>query len=122
VSRPGLCETCGDREAARHYRLERADGDTADFYLCLECARRKEARDLQLGENFALSDLLSHLIMADPDASFYCPGCGYDIENLVRTGRTGCPDCYAHFRAEVDRMLMGSIGHLKHLGKSPPAG
>ncbi len=121
MNRPGLCDACEEREAARHFRVEQADGEVLDAYLCLECARRRETRDLQIGEYFSISDLLSHLIMADPDASFYCGGCGFDIEDLVRTGRTGCPDCYTHFAGEIDRMLLGSIGRLKHQGKVPPS-
>lgn len=119
MSRPGLCETCGEREASRHLRVERSGEEAADHYLCTECLRRREARELQFGD-LSLNDLLGHLILADPEATFYCAGCGFDLEDLVRTGRTGCPECYSHFRGQIESMLRGSIGRLRHQGKHPP--
>jgi protein arginine kinase activator len=113
------CESCNEREAARHYRINLHGEDPQDFYLCVECARRRERTDLWPQEGLLISDLLGRLMAGSEDASLFCPTCRQDVEDLVRYGRAGCTDCYAAFRAEVEEKLYGSVGRARHRGKVP---
>jgi protein arginine kinase activator len=65
--------------------------------------------------------LLDRILNESEEPSFHCPDCGYDVENLVRTGKLGCRQCYASFSDEVMNLVRRAIGRDSHRGKSPPA-
>lgn len=114
------CEACGARESTRHYHAAGADGEVSDSFLCTECARRHERNDLGL-HGICLSDIVGGLLLGPDEAAFICPACGHDIEDLARKGRLGCPQCYVHFRADVEELLNRSVRRTRHRGKVRPA-
>ncbi len=48
-----------------------------------------------------------------------CPGCGFTYENLNKTGRLGCSECYQFFRKEIKASLDNMHKGVTHQGRVP---
>lgn len=45
--------------------------------------------------------------------------CGWKIQDIVKTGRLGCPNCYNVFSKGLQNVYKQNHGALKHVGKRP---
>jgi len=48
-----------------------------------------------------------------------CPGCGFAFDDLKKTGRLGCSQCYQFFRSEIKNNLGGMHVGTSHSGRVP---
>lgn len=48
-----------------------------------------------------------------------CPSCGFAFEDLKKTGRLGCSQCYQFFREEIQHNLGGMHKGVMHTGRVP---
>ncbi len=106
------------REAVWRLSIRRQE-ETIELPLCTPCIRYREGLLLGSSTKVSLSALLT-AIMSAPEPSGYCPFCGYDSEDLYRTGKAGCPECYLSLREAIVEILSSSIGYTRHRGKVPP--
>ncbi len=114
------CANCGNYSATLQVSVQMAGTESEETAVCPECVERLERQALGTLGPLAPHGLLARL-MADPeDSSFHCPDCGYDVENLVRTGKLGCVRCYTSFAEEVLGLIRRAIGRETHRGKYPP--
>ena len=115
------CASCGNYAATLHIHVEVAGQSPEDSAVCSECVERLERQVIGGAGPLSPHLLLSRLMAeADEDPSFRCPSCGYDVENVVRTGKLGCRQCYASFAEEVLNLVRRAIGRESHRGKLPP--
>jgi len=114
------CEHCGERPAEiTHTDMAGVDDEMKTFHLCAACAALKG-----LGTGPAappIADLLAHLggpsekdFESDAEA---CEYCGTQARSFRKTGRLGCPQCYAHFGAQLRELLRRVHGSSQHMGK-----
>ena len=54
-----------------------------------------------------------------PKNSGICPGCGFAFDDLKKTGRLGCSQCYQFFRNEIRHNLGGMHKGTSHTGRVP---
>lgn len=54
----------------------------------------------------------------DP-SSHLCPDCGFAFDDLKKTGRLGCSQCYQFFREEIKLNLEGMHKDTCHVGRVP---
>lgn len=103
-----LCDKCGKREASVFIRREGA-GESA---LCDLCAREQgiSAEDGRL--HISLEDLFSPPQDSSerPGYRTTCVSCGTRLEEVRKSGRIGCPDCFSSFRTEL-------LSYLKRRGR-----
>jgi len=84
--------------------------------FCLEAA---VAKGLFHEQAFDLLGEPSGEERAQLGSSGRCPSCGHSLALFQKTGRLGCPECWATFSKALDP-LMGRIHRGKqHLGKAP---
>lgn len=48
-----------------------------------------------------------------------CPACGFTSEDVRKTGRLGCPECYEAFSSMLQEVLNDCQKGLHHSGKIP---
>lgn len=48
-----------------------------------------------------------------------CPNCKYTLTQFKKTGRMGCPVCYATFRDVLESALKNMHKGTRHIGKAP---
>lgn len=117
---PMNCEHCGERPAeVTLTELESLDDEMKTLHLCQACAALK---GVGTGSTSApIADLLAHLggseerdFGSDSDA---CEYCGTRARDFRKTGRLGCPQCYAYFESQLRELLRRVHGSSHHLGK-----
>ena len=128
-----LCEKCKKRTATVFYN-ENINGKTRSFSLCGECAAKlREKGDIQditsmtgsFADPFsALHDNLFGSFFGIPSGMVshgqkQCPGCGTTYLEINKSGKVGCPECYAVFREELSGLLSSVHGTPGHTGSVP---
>ena len=113
------CATCAN-EAIRVIEIEIAGAPYEEMAVCSDCLERLERQYGCPSGPLAPHSILVGLL-AEPDGpGFQCKACGHDIENLARTGKLGCVECYHSFADEVLNLVRRSLGGKSHRGKLPP--
>lgn len=114
-----LCEDCQEREAELELTAI-IDGEMRTLDLCSTCA---SARGLTSSASTPapLADFLAQLgpetSTSGEGAGDPCPYCGITEAEFRRTGRLGCPQCYAHFEPQLRGLLRRLHGSPQHVGK-----
>jgi len=117
------CQSCGIRPATVH--LTRiVDGQVEQAHLCAQCAQESGEIAMLADPAALLQSLLANFAGAggpelQTTQQTVCPTCGFRFGEFRTTGRLGCPDCYEHFRAELEPMLRRLHGTTEHRGKLP---
>lgn len=131
-----LCPHCKKKEANVHFKGV-VNGKITKLDLCEDCAKRSgfPFPNLELGiddffgVNFnfptispTLSGLLNFLAQWTPVphpslVHKSCSQCRWTLAQFQRTGRLGCPDCYAEFHDEMVDILSNIHGQSFHKGK-----
>lgn len=117
------CDRCGEKPAAIHV-TQIENNEMRKFHLCEGCAAEKGIETGQPGEADAaapLADFLAQMgksLAADlPSPAAACEFCGLSMNDFKRTGRLGCPHCYAHFDHQLRGLLRKLHGGTQHVGK-----
>ena len=115
------CAGCGNYTATLLLTVRMSGASEEETAACPECVERMERQALGNIGPLAPHALLSRMLSeADEDPSFRCPFCGFDVENLARTGKLGCQQCYERFTEDVLDLVRRAIGRETHRGKLPP--
>lgn len=117
-----LCQNCKKHEATSHIKSV-VNGEYTQLHLCSSCAGKLGYGDVFSGFGFDLGDFFGNFF-SKPKASLAssntvrCSKCGMSFEEIVKTGKIGCADCYEKFY----EMLLPSIqrihGKTQHNGKT----
>lgn len=113
-----LCENCGGGEARIHYtQIDKNEMHT--FHLCEACAAEKGLQPGVTTGTFPLTDFLAQMGKpgVDNPTSAPCAFCGLTLEDFKKTGRLGCPHCYATFEGHLTGLLRRLHGGTQHVGK-----
>ena len=120
-----LCQNCQKNDATTH--LKRIiNGEAAEIHLCAECAARLGVADVFPGIGSPFAGILGGMF-ASPDIRHVsskvlrCDTCSFSFEDIARTGRPGCPDCYRVFGEKLRPALQKLHGRAVHVGKIPKA-
>lgn len=117
------CEICKAQEASVHL-TQVMEGEVRKLHMCEECARKG---GINIENPVSISDLLLGLgkeepveeAPAAPDRA--CPVCHLRQADFRKTGRLGCPECYAAFATELAPLLRQMHRRDHHVGRTPQA-
>ncbi len=113
-----LCDICHQRDATIHL-TQVVNNDVRKLHLCEACARESGV-DVDTPSLTEL--LLGFGESAGPSApprGRVCPACKLRQSDFKKTGRLGCPECYAAFAQELEPMLQAMHRRVQHVGKHP---
>lgn len=124
-----LCEKCHKREA-RIYYTEIIGGKKKEQYLCETCASQYTSFQIEKnGVDVNLSGLLGSILSSyygekaqvpeNTEKTKACPSCGMTYEEVLKTGKLGCAECYHNFGEMIERTLRQIQGADSHIGKRP---
>ena len=120
-----LCTICKEKPATVH--LTQIVGDKMQkLDLCEDCAKTKGIND---PTSFGLADLdlvlglgaSQQLEQAAGGVELKCPRCGFTQTDFKKSGRLGCPECYATFAEGLAGLLKTMHKGTRHTGKAPEA-
>lgn len=106
------CSICG-KPATVHYK-ETFNGKTREVHYCSECAK--------ISMNNSNSDIITTLFNIGKGNNYkskirVCK-CGTTENDIYRTGKFGCSECYNVFR-DIAEQYVTSMGYNYHKGKAP---
>ena len=118
-----LCQHCKKNEATTHVKTM-INGKFTEYRLCPECAHElgydNMFSDFNTDFGGLLSSFFSNALPAISGAA-HCKNCGSTLNDIKRTGKVGCANCYDTFFSELMPTIRGIHGNTEHKGKRPDA-
>lgn len=120
------CDYC-ENQATVHY-TQIIEGASKKASLCEKCATEQGVTDPEsflLDKKTSSSKKPAFLSPNVPASQFNvsktgeCPQCGFTFDDLKKTGRLGCNECYQFFRKEIQINLGNMHKGVKHKGRIP---
>lgn len=116
-----LCQHCQKIEATTHVKTM-INGDYAEYRLCPQCAHElgydNMFSDFTADFGGLLGSFLSAALPARSGAT-HCKLCGSTMDDIKRTGKVGCSECYDTFFSELMPTIRSIHGNTEHIGKRP---
>ncbi len=117
-----LCQNCRSKDANIH--MKRIIGGEADeIHLCGDCASALGYSDMLPGFGISLSQTGGYFRFSDAVSSgsrvMRCEVCGFSFEDITRTGKPGCPNCYKVFFDKLAPSLKKIHGRAVYRGRTP---
>jgi protein arginine kinase activator len=114
------CEKCGNNPAVIHL-TQIVDNEMTTRHLCDTCAAEMGLDAGEGPETAPLTDFLAQMGKGLPvgltAGGGACEFCGLTMNDFKRTGRLGCPHCYAQFEPHLRGLLRKLHGGTQHMGK-----
>ena len=122
------CDNCDNKATVFYTQI--IDGISKKTSLCESCAAIQGVTDPEgflLGKKDNLTKGKPSPPIAMPQlettlgkkSTRCCPGCGFAFDDLKKTGRLGCSECYEFFRKEIKNNLGGMHKGTSHTGRVP---
>ncbi len=118
-----LCQNCKKNEATTHIKRV-VNGEATENHLCHSCA-----------ENLGFDDFFDDFSLNLPGifSSFFgdsmfalgesrlerCEKCGSCFDDIIKSGKVGCADCYEKFYSKLLPSIQRIHGKANHGGKIP---
>ena len=113
------CGNCGNQDAEVTL-TEIENNEMKTLHLCSTCAAQKGVSTTSPGSP-PIADLLAHLRGVEEGGATTdaeeCEYCGMQSREVRKTGRLGCPQCYAQFPEQLRALLRRVHGASEHIGK-----
>ena len=115
-----LCQMCGQHPATNHIKTI-VNGKLTQAHLCADCAKKQGYGNLFADWGSGFGSLLSGFMGSAAPARQVtrCPGCGASFEDITRSGKIGCAECYHTFRGQLLPIIQRIHGTAQHKGKVP---
>lgn len=114
-----ICQCCG-RNPASTYIKTISGGKLTEYALCAECAQQLGCGNLFTGLGYHLSDIVREFFdESDEEDDVRCKCCGSSFNDIVRSGRVGCAECYNTFYDRLLPVIRQIHGSDVHRGKVP---
>ena len=121
-----LCDNCGKREANVRY-TENINGKVKELNLCEECSKKLGIGQMDFSMPMDFSNFFGDFMeeFTKPEwmpllsnvKTLTCNNCGYTFDDIVNTGKLGCPNCYDVFESELDPIIKRIQGTNRHVGR-----
>ena len=114
-----ICEFCGKKTATMHVKTV-VNGKLTEYHLCDDCAREKGYGNWFSGWGLDFGDMLSGLLGSSrTEGVKRCEKCGTSFQEITKTGKIGCAECYNAFRNQLLPVIQRIHGTAQHKGKVP---
>lgn len=113
-----LCQSCEKRQATTHIKTI-LNGELKEFNLCSECAQKHGYGSFFGGIGFDLDKLFGSFMdsIGPSKTRKRCQCCGSSFEDIAKTGKVGCAECYNVFYEELLPSVQRIHGRTSHTGK-----
>lgn len=122
------CEHCDNKATVFYTQI--IDGIGKKSCLCESCANEQGitdpdgfllgSQDIQNQGDPSSSEASPKIkVSIGKPSNRSCPGCGFAFDDLKKTGRLGCSECYDFFRNEIKNNLGGMHKGTSHTGRVP---
>ena len=108
-----LCSKCHKNEASVYFK-QNINGEVREYALCPHCAAEMEV-------GFTPLNLFGSMFTASKPKSEHkrCTLCSSTFDEIKRTGKVGCAECYSVFADELSPMIDSIHRTSRHVGRAP---
>lgn len=114
-----ICEHCHNRPATILV-TKILNGVKSEKRLCSECAG--ETEKIYFNTDMSIQNILAGLLdtsLKESQIQVTCNKCGLTYQELKKTGKLGCDECYHTFEPYLNATLKKLNGTSVHTGKIP---
>ena len=117
------CQHCNHNEATTHIK-KNVNGNVTEMHLCSDCARELGVKEEFSPESFFNDTFFGNFLGAGVPAMNilsgidHCEYCGSTFNDIVKSGRVGCANCYSKFEDRLQPTITKMHGNAKHIGKN----
>lgn len=113
-----LCQSCEKRQATTHIKTI-LNGELKEYNLCPECAQKMGYGSFFGNFGFDLDKLFGSFMESidSPKTAKRCQCCGSSFEDIAKSGKVGCANCYEVFYEELLPSIQRIHGRTCHTGK-----
>lgn len=113
-----LCQSCEKKQATTHIKTI-VNGELKEYRLCSDCAKKYGYGSFFGDGGFDLDKLFGSFMdtFTESKAQKRCQLCGSSFEDIARTGKVGCAECYDTFYDELLPSVRRIHGRTSHTGK-----
>lgn len=117
-----MCQMCSNNIANTHIKTI-VNGELREYALCSKCAEKMGYGNIFSGFGMNLGSFLESFLGSEniglPNNDIRkCPKCGSTFNDISKTGKIGCADCYNTFREELVPIIKRIHGNTTHVGLS----
>ncbi len=115
-----ICQSCGKKTATTHIKTI-VNGKLTQYHLCADCAKEKGYGGMFSNWGLDFGSLLGGLLGVEPSREKIqrCGKCGASFDEIAKTGKLGCAECYKTFRRQLLPVIQRIHGTARHKGKTP---
>jgi len=113
-----LCENCNKCSATTHIKRT-VNGVTKEYYLCENCAQKLGFNSFSFFDTNNFFDSFFINKNAKLREQKVCDNCGSTYNEIVKSGRMGCAQCYKTFKSEIMPSLVKMQKSVEHIGSKP---
>lgn len=117
------CQHCNHNEATTHIK-KNVNGNVTEMHLCSDCAKELGVMEEFSPESFFNDTFFGNFLGAGVPAMNilsgidHCEYCGSTFNDIVKSGRVGCANCYSKFEDRLQPTITKMHGNAKHIGKN----
>lgn len=113
-----LCQSCGQNQATTHIKTI-VNGELAEISLCRECAQKLGYNSFFGGFGMDFDKFLGSLMGGGriQKNKKRCECCGSTFEDIAKSGKVGCANCYDIFYDDLLPSIQRIHGKTVHIGK-----
>lgn len=116
-----LCQSCGQNQATTHIKTI-INGELAEVSLCRECAQKLGYNSFFGNFGMDFDKFLGSLMSGSESDRILksrkrCNCCGSTFEEIAKSGKVGCANCYDVFYDELLPSIQRIHGKTVHIGK-----
>lgn len=116
MARPKQCSEC--TKPATIHLTQIVDNKIFKIDMCEDCVHKDAVSDPTLSLGPLMENESEGAGMVAP-TGLVCPACGSSQQELKKTGRFGCPECYETFAEGIKESLRRVQAGEEHAGKRP---
>ena len=122
-----LCQSCEKKQATTHIKTI-VNGELKEYRLCSDCAKKYGYTSFLGDVGFDLDKLFGSFMEGFGQSGRTqkrCQCCGSSFEDIAKSGKVGCAECYDTFYEELlpsGRRIHGRTSHTGKLAHSAGTG
>ncbi len=118
-----FCQNCKKNEATTHIKRV-INGEATQTHLCSACAQNLGYTDIFDDFSLNLPGIFSSFfgdtaLTLGESRLDRCEKCGSCFDDIIKSGRVGCADCYEKFYSKLLPSIQRIHGKAAHSGKVP---